>query len=204
MMKFIYEFYFKMLGSDGFSILLLAITFSILIWPLQKYGKKFETKIANKMNAVQKDIVNIDPSLKGEARFIEIEKIYKTYDYHPIQSVLISTSFLIAIPVLLSAIILFTQTDILNNKSFYFISDLSKPDGLISLWGYSLNLLPILLFFMTWFDAQIRYKENPALRHRFLIISVVLIVLIYALPSGLILYWFGSNIASFFIAHFHE
>jgi membrane protein insertase Oxa1/YidC/SpoIIIJ len=104
----------------------------------------------------------------------------------------VGASFFVMLPVLVSAILLFTGGEILTDKNFLFIDDLSKPDAL---WGL-INVLPLLMFAITLIDAKLRFKNDRKSQHRFFFISVVLLVIVYNLAAGLVLYWIGSNIMS--------
>lgn len=198
-MEAILRFYIGIISSTGVSILLLSFTFSLLVWPLQRMGGRIELRVAEKMAAASEQIAALDKGLKGERRFNAIEEIYRDCGYHPIQSILLGSSFLILIPVLVSAIFLLTGSQEVVQEKFLFIDDLSKPDGTINLYNLSINVLPFLMLGLTWIDAKLRYADNRVLQRRFAIISIILVILVYPLPSALILYWIGSNIASFII-----
>ena len=101
-------------------------------------------------------------------------------------------SFLVMLPVLLSAIVLFTGEGILSGESFLFIDDLSQTDSLLG----PVNLVPLLMFAVTLVDAKLRFKGDKKSRYRFYLISIILLVIVYNLAAGLVLYWTGSNIMS--------
>ena len=115
--------------------------------------------------------------------------MYKKHNYHPIHNVLAGTSFLVMLPILISAIFLFTNELNLNGVGFLFIDNLAKPDDLYP----PVNVLPITIFMVTTFEAKIRYKDSVSNQLKFLFIAVILLVLIYKLPSSLILYWLGNS-----------
>ena len=96
------------------------------------------------------------------------------------------------LPVLISAILLFTENSLLDGKGFVFIDNLARPDGLFG----PINILPFIMSAITLVDAKLRYKEDRKSQLRFLFIAVVLLVLVYSMPAGLVLYWTGSNIFS--------
>ena len=61
--------------------------------PIQKRFKKIELRISNKMKLIDIDIKKIDKKLKGEERFLFIDKVYKKHNYHPIHSIGVGASF---------------------------------------------------------------------------------------------------------------
>jgi|GEM_PF-2801005 len=194
-----YHLYWSLTGSAGIAILLTSATFSIAVFPLQRWSKRFESKIAFRLKAATEEISKLDNSLKGEARFNEIEKIYVRNKYHPIQSIALGLSFFVTIPFLIASLLLFIQSDILSGAQFLFIDDLQMPDGTLMLGSLSINILPLMLFIFTFLDAMVRYKDNPSIMNRFMFVSVVLTFLVYSMPAGLLLYWIGANIISFII-----
>jgi|TARA_B100001079_G_C16387255_1_gene505034 membrane protein insertase Oxa1/YidC/SpoIIIJ len=192
-MELVLEFYALLFSSIGVSILLLSFTFALFLRPFQKIAHRTEQRVSEKMKAVNAEVRALKGELKGEKLFLATEQIYERNGYHPIQSVGVGASFFVMLPVLVSAILLFTGSEILTDKSFLFIDDLSKPDGFLGL----INVLPLLMCAITLIDAKLRFKDDRKSQHRFLFISLVLLVIVYNLASGLVLYWIGSNIMSF-------
>ena len=45
-------------------------------------------------------------------------------------------------------------------------------------------------------DARLRFRDDKRAQHRFYFIAAVLLLLVYNLPSGLVLYWTRSNVMS--------
>ena len=153
-------------------------------------------KINEKVNKVDKEVSLLRGELKGEKLFLATEDIYKKYNYHPIHNIGLGASFLAMLPILLSAILLFNGSDTLDGQSFLIIEDLSKPDSLYK----AINILPILMICITFVDAKLRFSEDKKSQNRFIIISLVLLVIVYNLPAGLVLYWIGSNIMAFMLS----
>ncbi|NKB57396.1 MAG: hypothetical protein GKS00_13805 [Alphaproteobacteria bacterium] len=192
LMEFILTFYTSLIPSTGVSILVLSFTFTLALLPLQRIAHRVEQRIGKKIEATDKELQSQRGDLKGEDLFLLTEQIYKKNGYHPIQSIGMGASFFVMLPVLVSAILLFSNSELLVDKSFLFIDDLSKPDGLIA----PINVLPLLMSLVTIIDAKLRFKGDKKSQRRFLIISLILLVIVYNLASGLVLYWTGSNIMS--------
>ena len=159
-------------------------------------GHRLESHVGEKMKIVNDEVQHLKQDLKGEKLFLATEAVYEKHGYHPIHSVAMSASFLVVLPVLLAAIFLFTADGVLNAQSFLFIKDLSKPDGILG----PINLLPLLMFAITFIDAKLRFSNDAQSRRRFMFISIVLLLLVYSLPAGLVLYWTGNNIMAFVLA----
>jgi membrane protein insertase Oxa1/YidC/SpoIIIJ len=192
LMELILNFYVGLFSSTGVSILLLSFTFALLLLPLQRMAQRSERRISEKMKFVDTQVQGLKGELKGEELFFATEKIYQKHGYHPIQSVGLGASFFVMLPVLISVILLFTGSETLNGKSFLLISDLSEPDGLLG----PINVLPLLMSAITIIDAKLRFKNDRKSQYRFFFIAGLLLLIVYNLASGLVLYWTGSNILS--------
>lgn len=176
----------------GLSIILLAFFVSILFLSVRKRSERLERRVSERQKLVRQEVAQIDKSTKGEARFRATEAIYETHRYHPVQSVALGASFLVMLPVLLSALVLFIETDILVGRTLLFVGDLSQQDGMLM----GVNLLPFLMTAVSAADAWFRFHDDRAIRNRFYLVSLVLLILVYTMPAGLVIYWTASNIAS--------
>lgn len=185
-------FFESITGSMGTSILLVSFTFALFLLPLRKIAESKEKAIAQKMQKTAKEVVLAKRTLKGEKLFNETERIYKQYNYHPIHSIGIGLGFFITLPILLAALVLFSNSPLIDNKPFLFVMDLSRPDNLLG----PINILPILMSGITILDARIRYADDRSAQNRFYIVAAILFFLVYNLSSGLVLYWTASNMFS--------
>lgn len=192
LMQLMLEFYVSIVSSMGLSILLLSFTFALLLLPLRKKAQGLEKRINAKMNAANEEVQALKGTMRGEELFLATEKIYKQHGYHPIQSIGMGASFFVMLPVLISAILLFSGDGILTGKSFLFIDDLSLPDRLLG----PANVLPFVMSGITVIDARLRFKDDKKAQYRFYFIAAILLALVYNLSSGLVLYWTVSNIMS--------
>lgn len=192
LMGFFLEFYAQLFSSIGLSILMLSFTFALLLYPLQRLARQIEQRIGDKIKFVEAEVKTLKGELKGEKLFLATEQIYKRNDYHPIHSVGMGASFLVMLPILISAILLLTGSETLVGMSFLFVTDLSKPDNLLG----PVNVLPLLMSAVTIIDAKMRFKNDRKSQYRFFIIAILLLIIVYNLASGLVLYWTGSNVIS--------
>lgn len=196
LMGAVLEFYVSIFSAVGTAIIALSLTFCVLMIPVLKKMRRVEARITARMQAARRDLAAERGDLKGEALFNLTEKIYARHGYHPIQSVGQAASLFAMLPVLISSIILLTGSPLLAGHSFLFIPDLSQPDRLLG----GVNALPILMFALTAMDARYRYRDDRPSMFKFMGISALLLVLVYDLASGLVLYWITSNLFSFAMA----
>ena len=198
LMEFILDFYIRLSSSTGFSILLLSFTFALLLLPFQRMAQRTERRISAKMKIVDAEVQMLKGKLKGEELFLATEQIYERHGYHPIQSVGMGASFFVMLPVLVSAILLLTGSETVIDNRFLLIDDLSQPDSLLG----PVNVLPLLMSAITVIDAKLRFKDDRKSQYRFFVIAFLLLIIVYNLSSGLVLYWTGSNIMSLLLSRF--
>ena len=84
----------------------------------------------------------------------------------------------------------------LSGHGFGVLPDLAKPDGKIKIGTVAINALPIFMLLLNYAVSRLYYANNKALRRRFVLLSTVLTVLIYTMPSGLVLYWMMQSLSS--------
>lgn len=183
-------------GSFGLAIIGLSIVVRLALTPIFRIAAKAEQKEQGVQAAMAPQIAEAKRTMKGREQFERIDEIYQAHGYHPIQSVSSLAPIALQIPFLLSALFLLTDFPPLQGKSFLFIENLGAPDGLLTLGGININLLPILLTAVAIFESSIRPEMTQATRVRFLIVAGVIAVLIYGLPAAVCLYWLTSNLWS--------
>jgi membrane protein insertase Oxa1/YidC/SpoIIIJ len=177
------------------SIVVTSLSISIISLPILRIVKKFEGKKTIKAYTVEKKVRSLPSTLKGEMRFRAIERIYLENNFHPIQNIYKGTSFYIILPILISAYLFF-----LNNIDFFDINifglfNLSKPDKIL----FGFNLLPLLIFIINFLDFAYRNFGELSGQKTYLVISFVICLLIYNMPSSLTVYWLTSSIFSLLI-----
>jgi len=179
-------------GSAGWSIALLSVFTALLTQPLRTWAQVIEKRVSLRKLAVDKQVASRTAGLKGEPKFRATECIYETHGYHPIQSIALGAPLFVMLPFLLSALILFSSNPSLKDVPFFFISDLSQPDGLL----IGLNLLPIVMTGITLVDSRIRFETDASTFRRFIFIALIMFVLVYSFASGIVLYWTVSNLVA--------
>jgi YidC/Oxa1 family membrane protein insertase len=194
----------SLLGSYGMAIILLSVTVRILTAPITRFAIAADARDRKIQATMAGELREIKRTLKGRDRFEHTEELYRRHGYHPIKSVASLLPLLLNIPFLLSALFLLSDYPPLAGTGFLFIPDFLEPDGLISLGGETINLLPILITALALFESFIMIDSNRAARIRFLAVGLVIAILIYAMPAGVCLYWFTSTVLSFLRSAFQR
>lgn len=183
-------------GSYGIAIILLSVFVSVITYPLAIHAQKIELRDKQLHEAMAPKLQYAKTNFKGERQFNEIEKIYAEYSYHPIKSVKSVAGFALQLPFLLSCLFLLWKFPPLVGQSFLFLADLSQPDGVFSVGAIGINILPLVMVSVTLCETAIKPELTLGGRAKFSIITLVILALIYSLPSAVVLYWTTSNTIS--------
>jgi YidC/Oxa1 family membrane protein insertase len=196
-MNFIYRF----LPNYGVAIILLTILIKVVLWPL---GNK-SYKSMSQMKKMQPLMAEIREKHKDDKQRMntELMGLYKTYKVNPLGGCL---PMLVQIPVLFALYRMLYQAVELRHEPFTaWIHDLSAPERLFN-FGFSIPFMqdpagiPVLTILMglTMYIQQKMQPPmgDPAQAKMMMFMPVFLIVICMNLSSGLVLYWFISNILS--------
>ena len=177
-------------------ICIFAVSFFVNLICLPMYNRaefyqKQEREIRKKLEPTVK---SINRNFKGDERFMLLSTYYRQNHYHPIMSLRSSLSLLIQIPFFIAAYAFFSQPQIYGGVSVGILKSLSKPDGLINIFGFSVNFLPILMTIINVIAAEIYAKGIPVKeRVQMHVLALVFLILLYNSPAGLVIYWTFNN-----------
>ena len=144
-------------------------------------------------------VEHIKKTFKGDERVMMLQTYYRQNNYKPTFVLKGATSLLLQIPFFLAAYNFLSNLEILNGVSFGLIDDLSKPDGLLSLFGQNINILPIIMTAVNLISSFVYSKKQPLKsKLQLYITAAVFLVLLYNSPSGLVFYWTLNNVFSLF------
>lgn len=196
-MNLIYRF----IPNYGVAIILLTLIIKGLLWPL---GNK-SYKSMGQMKKMQPLMADIRERYKDDKQKMNMElmSLYKTYKVNPLGGCL---PMLVQIPVLFALYRMLYQAVELRHEPFIgWIQDLSAPERLFN-FGFSIPLMqaptgiPVLTILM---GASMYVQQkmqppmgDPAQAKMMMFMPIFLIVICMNLSSGLVLYWFVSNVLS--------
>ena len=197
LMEIIFFVMYKMFGGVGAAIIGVSLAVNLLCLPLYRRADAIQTEQRNKQKKMEKWTSHIRRAFKGDERVMMQQAYYREQHYSPLSVFKNSISLLLQIPFFMAAYNYLSHLDLLNGASFWFIGDLSKPDGLIRIGGFAVNLLPILMTLINFVSSTIytrgyKFKEKWQLYA----IALVFLVLLYKSPAGLVFYWTLNNLFS--------
>ena len=193
--KQIFLFSYDITNNYGLSIIILSFAISLLLLPIFIFiekAKKRDDIIKLKMKPL---VDEIKRCYKSQERYYYLKTLNRQFNYSPLRALIPILSLLLQIPFFIAAYQFIEGFEPLSKVSFIFIKDLSEPDALFG----AVNILPIAMTLVNLLTAYFYTRNGDASeRRQMLIVAGVFLVLLFNLPSGLVLYWTMNNVFSFF------
>ncbi|MBN2694530.1 YidC/Oxa1 family membrane protein insertase [bacterium] len=196
-LSFVYQNFKAIFGADGLTIIFLSIFVNILTLPLYNMAEKWQNEERDIQKKMKKKLEDIKAVFKGRERYMITQTYYRQNHYHPIYSLRSVIGLAIQVPFFIAAFQFLNNLESLKFTSYYIIHDLSRPDALLSIGGFSINILPILMTVINLvslfvYSSKLTVKESVQLSG----MAVLFLFILYNSPSGLVLYWTFNNICS--------
>jgi YidC/Oxa1 family membrane protein insertase len=127
---------------------------------------------------------------------MEMMKLYKEHNVSPLGGCL---PMLLQMPVFLALYATLSGTVEPRQASFLWASDLSLPDTVFTIPGLNLPIRPLMLMMTATMVLQQKLTPtaaDPAQQKMMMFMPLLMLVMLYSLPSGLTLYWTVSQFIS--------
>ncbi len=181
---------YKPFKNYGICIIILTIFIKIILYPLTKSSMVS----MKKMKELQPQMEEIREKYKDNPQKMnqEIFALYKKHKVNPVSG---------CFPMLLQLPIFFALFKTLNNavelkgEQFLWIKDLSLPDTLFHIGAFPVNILPIIMA-ITQLISQKQTSTDKKQEQMVFFMTIFMLLILYNMPSGLVLYWLVSNILS--------
>ncbi|MBR5973666.1 MAG: membrane protein insertase YidC [Clostridiales bacterium] len=193
----VYSTAFHILRSSGAAIFPLSLVVNLLLLPFYNRADAIQAEERAREKAMEPFIEHIKKTFKGDERFMMLQTFYRENNYKPIYAVRSSIALVLEVPFFIAAYSFLSKLPDLQGARFLVFSDLSKPDALITIGGFTINVLPVLMTLINVVSSEIytkglKFKDKITLHG----MALIFLVLLYDSPSGLVLYWTLNNIFS--------
>jgi YidC/Oxa1 family membrane protein insertase len=182
----------KLFGNLGWSLVVFSILTKIVFMPLTKKS----TDSMKKMQELTPLVKKLQEKYKDKPELIQKEtmKLYKENKVNPLGGCLpliLQMPFFFA---LYSALI--NSIDLWNAPFMLWIKDLSMPDTVLTISGYNLNLLPLMMTVSTVIQQKQTMVDSGNQQQKIMMYMMpfILLFVFWTMPSGLVLYWFLQNL----------
>ena len=200
-LKLIFEFIFffanKLTGHPGLSIIALSMMVNLLLMPLYKRADAMQKEARDTEAKLHDTAEHIKKTFSGDERMMILQTFYRQNNYKPTDALNGSVSLLLQIPFFMAAYQYLSGLVLLEGVHFGPIGDLSLPDALFVIGGFTVNVLPILMTLVNFVSSAIYLKGFPVkTKIQMYAMAVFFLVFLYDSPSGLVLYWTMNNLFS--------
>lgn len=179
-------------GNYAFAIILLTVCIRLAMWPLQNkatMSMKRMAAIAPKMQELREKYKD-DPTRMNQ----ELMGLYKKYKINPFGGCL---PMLVQLPIFFGFYWMLATAVELRNNGFLWISDLSQPDTIFTIFGFPVNPLPLLMAGTMLWQMHVTPKTGDTMQRRImLVLPVIFLIFCYNFASALALYWTVQNLVS--------
>ncbi|MGI9303798.1 MAG: YidC/Oxa1 family membrane protein insertase [Gammaproteobacteria bacterium] len=192
-----FERAYQLTGSYGASVVILSLVVNVAMLPLYYLAEKWKLQENTIRRKMEPELASIRKYSEGREKYYYTQEVYRRFGYHPISAIKVSFGFLIQIPFFFAAYQLLSHFPAWEGVGFLSLRDLSAPDGLLHHGDVSLNLLPFVMTAINLVSAYAytAYTGNFE-RAQLWLLALFFLVVLYASPSGLVLYWTINNVFS--------
>ena len=164
-LKLVFEIIFNLANRatdhPGLAIIFLSLIMNILVLPLYKRADAMQEQSRDIEAKLEKGVRHIKQTFSGDERMMILQTYYRQNNYKPTNALKGSVSLLLEIPFFMAAYQFLSHLSILDGVSLGPIADLGAPDGLLTIGGISINLLPVLMTLVNIISSSLYLKGFP-------------------------------------------
>jgi YidC/Oxa1 family membrane protein insertase len=180
-----------LVGNLGWSLVIFSVLSKIILLPLTVKS----TQGMRKMQELSPKLNELKEKYKGKPDVLnkEMMKLYKANKVNPMSGclpMLLQMPFFFA---LYSALI--NSIDMWQAPFIFWIKDLSMPDTVAQLFGFDINILPIIMTATSFAQSKLMPSAGAQGQQQkmMMIMPLVFIFIFWSMPSGLVLFWTLQN-----------
>ncbi len=199
-------FFQRIVRNWGVAIILLSICVNVLLFPLSR--KSYEAMKKTQELQPLMDKLKQDHKDNPQKQQKEMMELWKKHGVNPLGGCL---PMLLQMPFFIALYQALMRSLNLRGANFLWIKDLSMPDAVplafsLPIIGNSLNVLPILMAGVMVAQQKVAMGRTKATNEQAkqqqqmmtVMMPVLMLVLLYGVPSGLVLYWLVNMLLTMF------
>ncbi|MCM1287799.1 MAG: YidC/Oxa1 family membrane protein insertase [Clostridium sp.] len=200
-LKLLFEIIFELANRftmhQGLSIIFLSLIMNILVLPLYRRADDMQEQARDIDARLRDGVAHIKKTFSGDEKMMMLQTYYRQNHYKPTDALKGSVSLLLEIPFFIAAYQFLSHLESLNGVSLGPIADLSKPDGMLVIGGFTINLLPVIMTSVNIISSFLYLKGFPTkTKIQLYGMALFFLVFLYGSPSGLVFYWTLNNLFS--------
>lgn len=185
-------------NNYGFTIILIALFFKFITYPLNQVQAKTMKKIHNLKPEIDKINEKYQDPAERQKRIMDL---YKKYKINPAMGCF---PILIQIPIFIALYSAFAESIELWKSPFIFwMKDLSQPDTVyiikdfILFKNFHINILPLVMVATQLLQQKLTIvSTDPQQKFLMYFMPILMLFFFWGMPSGVTLYWTVQNIIS--------
>ncbi len=172
--------FYSWIPNYGVAIILLTLLVRLILYPLTLN----QTKSMAKMQKLQPKLKDLQDRYRDDPQKMneEVMKLYTKEKVNPLGGCL---PLLLQLPVIMALYNTFRIAVELRKSSFLWMSDLSKGDPYL--------ILPIAIAALMLYQQGMS-QMDPQQKQTMAFMPMMMFVITWSLPSGLLVYWFASSV----------
>ena len=184
----------RVVGDPGLSIIALSLAMNFLVLPLYRRADAMQEEERDMELRLHDGVSHIKKTFRGDERMMILQTYYRQNNYKPTYVLRGATSLFLEIPFFIAAYRFLSGLQLLHGVSFGPIADLGRPDGLLTIAGYTVNVLPIIMTLINLISCVI-FTKGSLLKTKIQLYSMAVFFLffLYTSPAGLVFYWTLNN-----------
>ncbi len=195
------KFFYKIVGNYGWAIIIVTIILRVPFIPLFEKSQKS----MKKMQEMQPRMAELKEKYKKDPQKMnkEMMELYRKHKINPVSGCL---PLLLQLPIFFALYkILLSAIELRGAPFILWIKDLSAPDALFGhipsmiplIGGFAVGPLPIVMGISMFIQQKMTpTTADPRQAKLFMFMPLVLTFVFLNFASGLVLYWFVSNLLS--------
>ena len=193
----VYNIAYNFIKNPGITLVIFSLAINLLVLHLYKRADALQEKERKAEARLSKGVQHIKKTFHGDEQMMMLQTYYRQNDYKPSYALRGAASLLLEIPFFIVAYRFLSTLNMLQGCHFGPITDLGKPDGLLTIFGITINLLPIIMTAVNLISSYIFTKGYPIKsKIQLYAMAAFFLIFLYNSPSGLVFYWTLNNIFS--------
>ncbi len=183
----------KLVVNWGVAIVIMTILIRLLFWPLTAKAAESSRRMAK----LQEPLKALREKYKDNPRKMNEETLalWKKHKVNPLAGCL---PLLIQMPIFIAFYYMLRGASELRFAHFLWINDLSMQDTVATLFGFPVNIMPLLMGITMFYQMHLAPTPgaDPMQAKIMKFMPLIFLVFCYTFSSGLVLYWTVSNCMS--------
>lgn len=190
----VYKIAYSFIGNPGITIIIFSLAINFLVLPLYRRADALQEEERIMEQKLSRGVKHIKKTFRGDEQMMMLQTYYRQNGYRPTYVLRGATSLLLEIPFFIVAYRFLSNLDLLQGVSFGPIADLGKPDGMLTVAGLTVNVLPIIMTVINLVSSFL-FTRGYSVKTKVQLygMAVFFLVFLYTSPSGLVFYWTLNN-----------